>query len=219
MSKKTTDVFKLVKQIGFKLEHTLNNSIKDHLNNEDVAMAMNSGGKVIAQISEAIQEYVEQVSAQLNLPTKKDVGRLGKLIVQSEDKLDDIEDDIKEAVNLLRELKMEIDKKATNVTNYMKPIYHKGKKTWKNKHVHLNRKVCKKLHDIKDVVTETTAKHSICYKQKGKTANSNMANIKKEILDQLLQPTTNVDFSEVNHLLTKLLKEKIAKNRGSSNHG
>ncbi|TXC90253.1 hypothetical protein FS935_14450 [Metabacillus litoralis] len=216
MSKKTTDVFKLLKQIGFKLEHTLNTSIKDKLNNEEIAMAMNSGGKVIAQISEAIQEYVEEVSSQLNLPTKKDIGRLGKLIVQSEDKLDDIEDEIKEAINLLRELKMEIDKKAIHATKYIKPACHKGKKQWKNKQVYLNKQVCKKIDKIKDSVIDITSKHSICSKTKDSHSNSNMANIKQELLDQLLQPTTNVDLKEVNNLLTKLLQEKI-RNSGSEN--
>lgn len=217
MSKKTTDVFKLLKQIGFKLEHTLNTSIKENLNNEEIAMAMNSGGKVIAQISEAIQEYVEDVSSQLNLPTKRDIGRLGKLIVQSEDKLDDIEDEIKEVINLLRDLKMEIDKKATHVTTYIKPACHKGKKQWKNKHVYLNKHVCKKIDAIKDSVKHITSKHSFCSNIKENHSDSNLANIKQELLNQLLQPTTNVNFKEVNKLLNQLLQEKKARSSDGYN--
>lgn len=106
MSKnETPELFPLLKQLGFTLENKLNKYIQDKLDHKEVAVAANSAGKVLAHLMEAVHEYVEQLSTQLNFPTKKDVGRLGKLIVQSEDKLDDLEDEVHEVLDMLKDIK------------------------------------------------------------------------------------------------------------------
>ncbi|WP_026561341.1 hypothetical protein [Bacillus sp. J37] len=109
------ELFSLLKKLGFQLEGKVNKYIQDQLNKEEVALTANTAGHVLAHLIEAIHDYVEQLSSQLNFPTKRDVGRLGKLIVQSEDKLDNVEEELHEVLNLVKELKMMILKDVKDI--------------------------------------------------------------------------------------------------------
>lgn len=97
------DLFLLLKNAGFQLENQVNQYIQDHLNKEELAAAAHKGGNLFAALIEECHEYMEQLSAQLNFPTKNDVARLGQLVVQTEEKIDEIEDKVWAILKLLKE--------------------------------------------------------------------------------------------------------------------
>ncbi|MCD7032727.1 hypothetical protein LRR81_00695 [Metabacillus sp. GX 13764] len=103
MSNETTeDFYTLLKKIGFQLEGQMNQFIQDSLNKEDVIKIANAGGIVLARLLEGLQEFIEEMSIPLNFPTKNDVARIGKLVIQSEDKLDLIEEELFEILSILK---------------------------------------------------------------------------------------------------------------------
>jgi hypothetical protein len=203
----TPDLFELLKQLGIKLESTMNNYIKDSLNKEEVAVAANSAGQVLAHIMEAVHEYVEQLSTQLNFPTKNDVSGLGKLIVQSEDKIDGLEDEIHEVLNLLKEIKMTplgiIKEKAVQPLEDLDgKIKKELSELIKNPSGHLQQRVVKPKDEL-----EAKLKKRIGNYSRGLT-KTNTDTLNKELQDLLMKLVSQDNFHEMRNNVRKLLIEK-----------
>jgi hypothetical protein len=213
IQKETPDLFGLLKLLGFKLESTINKYIQDSLNKEEIAVTANSVGQVLAHIIVAVNEYVEQLSSQLNFPTKNDVSRLGKLIIQSEDKIDGLEDEIHEVLNLLKEIKMNLlDSLKVNAVQLSEDLDGKIKKELseliKDPTGHLQQEVVKPIEEL-----ETKLKKKLGNYSEG-LAKTNTDEVKKELQMQLMKPSNQVDLNEINNQLRKLLIEKRSKKWG-----
>jgi hypothetical protein len=211
--KETPDLFVLLKQWGFMLESTINKYIQDSLNKEEIAVAGNTIGIVLAEILEAIHEYVEQLSSLLNFPTKDDVSRLGKLIVQSEDKIDVLEDKMYEVHNLLKEIKRTVleSHKAKTVQpldDFDEKIKNDLSELITNPSGHLKQEIIKTIENVEVKLKNSLGKYS------KDTSKNNTEMIKKELIRELMKPANEVDFHEVNNYLRKLLIEKKIKNTG-----
>ncbi|UGB29844.1 hypothetical protein [Metabacillus sp. B2-18] len=211
MSKnETPELFPLLKQLGFTLENKLNKYIQDKLDHKEVAVAANSAGKVLAHLMEAVHEYVEQLSAQLNFPTKKDVGRLGKLIVQSEDKLDDLEDEIHEVLDMLKDIKKTLLKNLTEhrFEGLDEKLRNELADLIKNPTSHIKEEIVKPLEELEDKLKKRVIKCSKELLKKKKMCISSSHSLKDELHKELMKPPGQVDFQEVNQKLLQLLKEK-----------
>lgn len=97
-----SDFYALLKKLGFQLEGQMNQFIQDGLNKEEIIKIANIGGQVLGRLLEGLQDFIEHASIPMNFPTKNDVSRVGKLVVQSEDKLDLIEEQVFEILSLLK---------------------------------------------------------------------------------------------------------------------
>lgn len=219
LNKENSELFTLLKQLGFKLESRVNKYIQDNLNKEEVAIAANSAGHVLAHLIEAIHDYVEQLSSQLNFPTKKDVGRLGKLIVQSEDKLDNLEDEIHEVLCLLKELKMMIvqgvkEKSSQPLEGLEEKIRHELKELLKCHKGNIHQELIKPIEEL-----EASIKKRILTRSKSllarKKAFLHPNKLKYELQKELMKPPGQVDFNEINKKLLQRLQEKRSKRRGT----
>lgn len=205
----STELFTLLKKLGFKLESRLNKYIQDQLNKEEIAITANSAGNMLAHLIEAIHDYVEQLSSQLNFPTKNDIGRLGKLIVQSEDKLDNIEEELYSILNLLKELKITILKDINNkATNQLENIDDKVRQELEE----LLKDPTGHLHDQLEALESSIAKRvSTCKNSlfaKKKSSISDSSKLKEELQKELLKPPGQVDLKELNKKLLQRLQEK-----------
>jgi|GEM_PF-5086188 len=205
----STELFTLLKKLGFKLESRINKYIQDQLNKEEVAITANSAGNMLAHLIEAIHDYVEQLSSQLNFPTKNDIGRLGKLIVQSEDKLDNIEEELYSILNLLKELKITILKDINNkATNQLENIDDKVRQELEE----LLKDPTGHLHDQLEALESSIAKRvSTCKNSlfaKKKRSISDSSKLKEELQKELLKPPGQVDLKELNKKLLQRLQEK-----------
>ncbi len=209
------ELFMLLKKLGFQLESKVNKYIQDQLNKEEIALTANSAGHILAHLIEAIHDYVEQLSAQLNFPTKKDVGRLGRLIVQSEEKIDNVEEELHEVLSLIKELKTTILKdvksKATPIEELEDKIRHELKELLKNPKSHVQNQIGGLETSIKKRVL--TCKKSLLAKKKKPLSNA--SKIKKELQSELLKPPGQADLKEINKKLMQILQEKQAKKWGN----
>ncbi|PMC36997.1 hypothetical protein CJ195_13135 [Bacillus sp. UMB0899] len=209
------ELFTLLKKLGFQLESKINKYIQDQLNKEEIALTANSAGHVLAHLIEAIHDYVEQLSSQLNFPTKKDIGRLGKLIVQSEDKIDNVEEELHEVLSLIKELKTTILKdvksKAAPLEGLEDKIRQELRELLKNPTSHVHQQLEGLENSIKKRVL--TRKKSLLAKKKRSLSKANK--IKEELHRELMKPPGQADLKEVNNKLLQILKEKQAKKWGN----
>ncbi|MBS2970488.1 hypothetical protein J9317_17215 [Metabacillus sp. KIGAM252] len=81
----------LIKKIGTELEKSLNDTIQDRLNQEELLILANMAVPFIKKTFEQSQEISEFLSVPLNFATKRDFVRLANLSIQIEEKLDQIE--------------------------------------------------------------------------------------------------------------------------------
>lgn len=89
-----TDFYAILKKAGFALEQQMNQQIQNALNNEDLVKFANDRSDVIASKISKLQKYVEILSTILLFPTKKDVANVAKLTLQTEEKVDQLEESI-----------------------------------------------------------------------------------------------------------------------------
>lgn len=210
-----SDLFLLLKKLGFQLESKANKYIQDQLNKEEIALTANSAGHVLAHLIEAIHDYVEQLSSQLNFPTKKDVGRLGKLIIQSEDKLDNVEEGLHEVLSLINELKMtmldEIKNKTTlPMEGIDEKIRHELRELFKdpNGHVH------GQLEDLETTIKKRVLSSKTNFGKMNRASFSNTSNLKTELQRELMKPPGQADLKDINKKLLQRLQEKQTKKMG-----
>lgn len=81
---------------GISLEKQLNELIQTQLNREDIAQYGELGSELLARRMRSVKENVELLSFQFNFPTKNDMANLAKLMIQLEEKMNDIEGQLAE---------------------------------------------------------------------------------------------------------------------------
>ncbi|WP_078552539.1 hypothetical protein [Bacillus alkalicellulosilyticus] len=85
-------IYKVLKKIGGKSEEHLRNLVQSILNDDDVIQFVKQALDHHSKKLGDLQEYSEVIATQLNVPSKKDIRNLSKLIKQIEEKVDDIDE-------------------------------------------------------------------------------------------------------------------------------
>ncbi|MFD2680843.1 hypothetical protein [Bacillus seohaeanensis] len=116
---KSFDFYKSLKMLGIGLERKLNEQIQDAINNKKAINIGSFGIKKTSNSINQLKDLQEILSIHLNYPTKTDVTNLSKLIIQSEEKLDSIEEQIMELAESIEEIKVLL-KGRGSVTNFEK---------------------------------------------------------------------------------------------------
>lgn len=83
-----------MKLAGFKVEQEINNWIKDQLNHKNFVQGTNIAGKYYVHAMKCVQNRMGHLFTHLNIPSKKDVTNIGKLVLQVEEKVDKVEDQV-----------------------------------------------------------------------------------------------------------------------------
>ncbi|MGE8205238.1 hypothetical protein ACQKP0_11780 [Heyndrickxia sp. NPDC080065] len=104
-NKISIDIYQILKMSGLKLEETINQSIQSKLNNEAIVKQFGTHSRVAAAVIKKLQNTVETVSIPLNFPTKNDVANATKINIQTEEKVDQIDEKVDELLIALKELK------------------------------------------------------------------------------------------------------------------
>ncbi|WP_050182097.1 hypothetical protein [Domibacillus robiginosus] len=107
MAEKTeyTDIYEAIRNIGFGLETQFNEWIQDQLNKEKLVLPAAFLSNVQGKLIQFIREYQEIISLHLNTPTKDDVANVAKLLIQTEEKVDDLNDRMDDLVAVIEELR------------------------------------------------------------------------------------------------------------------
>jgi len=88
------ELYKALKLAGFKVEQEVNNWIKDQINHEKIVHGTNIAGKYYVHAMKCVQDRMGHLFTRLNIPSKKDVTNIGKLVLQVEEKIDKVEDQV-----------------------------------------------------------------------------------------------------------------------------
>ena len=114
MAHVTIDFYELLKKGGTLLQYRLNNRIKNSLNQMSIIDLTNSKANPLTNKIDQIQNYTEQLSNYINLPTKTDLANATQLILQSEEKIDSLDDQLFELTNMMKEVKQLIEQLGSN---------------------------------------------------------------------------------------------------------
>jgi len=112
MGQVTLDVYDLLKRGGSFLQFRINNMIQNQLNNYSLIDVAKSQTNTLTKKIKKVQQYTEQTAAVLNFPTKTDLSNATQLILQSEEKIDNIDEQIYEMTKMLHEMKELVEKIA-----------------------------------------------------------------------------------------------------------
>jgi len=88
------ELYKALKLAGFKIEQEVNNWIKDQINREKMVQGTNIAGKYYVHVMKCVQNRMGHLYHHLNIPSKKDVTNIGKMVLQVEEKIDKVEDQV-----------------------------------------------------------------------------------------------------------------------------
>jgi len=112
MGQVTLDVYDLLKRGGSFLQFQINNMIQNQLNNYSLIDVAKSQTNTLTKKIKKVQQYTEQTAAVLNFPTKTDLSNATQLILQSEEKIDNIDEQIFQMAKMLHEMKELVEKIA-----------------------------------------------------------------------------------------------------------
>lgn len=147
-----SDIYETIRNAGFALETQLNEWIQDQLNKEKLvlpaAFLSNAHGKLIQFIS----EFQEIISLHLNTPTKDDVANVAKLLIQTEEKIDDLNERMNDLAAVVEKLRKETYKRPAS-SHSSSAQHAKGKR--KSEAKHTNKKV-----NFKELLSPTLAPKS-----------------------------------------------------------
>lgn len=114
MAHVTIDFYELLKKGGNLLQYRLNNRIKNSLNQMSIIDFTSTKTNPLTNKLDQIQNYSEQLSNYINLPTKTDLANATQLILQSEEKIDNLDDQLFELTNMMKEVKLLIEQLSLN---------------------------------------------------------------------------------------------------------
>lgn len=100
----TQQFFNTIAKSGFQVEQMVNRSIQKHLNKTNFVKSAAGNANGIARAMNTLQNTVETLSIPLNFPTKNDLANTNSLVVQSEEKIDHLEDRIIALTAAIRDL-------------------------------------------------------------------------------------------------------------------
>ncbi|WP_046175334.1 hypothetical protein [Domibacillus indicus] len=98
------DIYETIRNAGFLLETQLNEWIQNQLNKEQLVLPAALLSNVHGKLIEFISEFQEIISLHLNTPTKDDVANVARLVIQTEEKVDDLNDRMEELAAVIEEL-------------------------------------------------------------------------------------------------------------------
>lgn len=100
MSSKLTDqLYKELKKLAQGGEARINEFIQNQLNNENLVKLAADQSAVTGEVLRQLQRYQEIVTTALRIPTKDDVANVAKLVLQLEEKIDLLEDYLRQLQN------------------------------------------------------------------------------------------------------------------------
>lgn len=100
MSSKLTDqLYKELKKLAQGGEARINEFIQNQLNNENLVKLAADQSAVTGEVLTQLQRYQEIVTTALRIPTKDDVANVAKLVLQLEEKMDLLEDYLRQLQN------------------------------------------------------------------------------------------------------------------------
>ncbi|WP_100374271.1 hypothetical protein [Bacillus sp. FJAT-45037] len=102
---------KFIVGAGKKLERELNDQVQQWLNNPESIRDINDFMNEHVDSLKKLREYSEFITQQLNIPTKDDVARIAKLIIQLEEKIDALD----EQVQMIRQSSCNNSKRMKNM--------------------------------------------------------------------------------------------------------
>ncbi|MBO1511916.1 hypothetical protein [Metabacillus bambusae] len=100
-NEKANEFYKDLKKLAQGGESLLNEFIQKWLNQEELTRLVGKNSNMTGEIVKRLHKYQDLVTTALKIPTKDDIANIAKLVLQSEDKLDLIEEKFQKLQNSL----------------------------------------------------------------------------------------------------------------------
>jgi len=94
VNKERVELYKAIKITSSIVEQEVNNWIKDQINHKKVVQGTNIAGKYYVHVMKCVQNSMGHLFSHLNIPSKKEVTNIGKMVLQVEEKIDKVEDQV-----------------------------------------------------------------------------------------------------------------------------
>ncbi|WP_462413573.1 hypothetical protein [Neobacillus sp. Marseille-QA0830] len=98
------EFFANLKKAGFMVEQKVNQQIQELLNKKELVQLADIHSEWMGHNLKALHETMETLAALLHLPTKNDIANAAKLIIQTEDKVDQLEEHFHKLHDLVKKL-------------------------------------------------------------------------------------------------------------------
>lgn len=112
----TLDFYEILKKGGGLLQFRINDFIQQQLDSTAAIHLVKDHTSTLTKKIEKVQNYVERTAAVINLPTKTDLSNATQLILQSEEKIDDLDEQIYDLQVKIQEIKKLLEELSPSVT-------------------------------------------------------------------------------------------------------
>ncbi|QVY60882.1 hypothetical protein [Cytobacillus gottheilii] len=104
----TQQFFNILTRSGFQVEQMINRSIQNHLNKPAFVNFASQRANGMAKGMSSLQNTMEMLSVPFNFPTKNDLANTTNMVVQSEEKIDNLEYQMISLTNAIQDLQTNI---------------------------------------------------------------------------------------------------------------
>ncbi|MGG1677227.1 polyhydroxyalkanoate biosynthesis repressor PhaR [Neobacillus sp. NRS-1170] len=129
---RTFDPYGMLSKLSTETEKQLNGIFSLLTNNREFTRFLSSASNSSALFQEKFNKYKDSLESQLNLPTKNDLVNISKLAIQTEDKLDSLEEQILDLQESFNSFKKEIEgivEVSNDIMNLTKQLKNELSKT------------------------------------------------------------------------------------------
>lgn len=110
------DLSDILKKHGVNLENQMNDLIREKANNKELIQLEDAVSKVLSSLVKVVGKKQDLVFSILNLPTKNDLANVGKLAIQTEEKIDRVGEQITEGLEEKENLSIQIQDMKEELT-------------------------------------------------------------------------------------------------------
>lgn len=149
---KTFDPYETWKSFMFQWEKQANDMIHLWTNNRDFVKFSNAGSELQTRYLERIQKNQELVANQLNLLTKSDLANVAKLTIQTEEKLDALEEQMWNLQDSIESSSKEFTEESQEIIKQIKQL--KSEQLKNKKELEAVREIGSELYEMKRELAE-----------------------------------------------------------------
>ncbi len=123
MTNQKDDIYATLKKLGSQLEELANEKLKQELDREEFVLLGKLGSQVMSRFLKQANEVQDLLSTHFNYPTKDDLARVAKLVLQSEEKIDCLEERVNKLLKFIKKAESSPDQnqEETNEASVQDP--------------------------------------------------------------------------------------------------
>lgn len=190
-NKRPYDPFDTLTKITGQLEKQINDLVYQVTDNKEIVRLIGRGSLTHSLLQERFSKNQELLASQLNIPTKTDLANVAKMAIQTEEKLDDLEEQLWKVTDSIDKSNQEIvsiveaSREVLEVINHLKSDLSEFKKEkaelseYKKQYIELKEEMSSMKELLKSIISSEVNYLPEMKKQKSKQLEPAAAGNKK----------------------------------------